>query len=751
MAACIIRLLAALAIAAGALTAQPGVCDRCHREIAEKFRRTGMGRSFYKPQKLAPAQTFYHAASDTYFTTIERDGRFYQRRWQKGFDGRDTNIDEKLIDYVMGSGNHVQAFLHRTGRNTLQQLPLGWYAENGGSWAMSPGYDRPDYPGSTRQITYECMFCHNAYPQIPAGHDDPGAPPEFAGPMPLGIDCERCHGPAQRHVETAGRAGATLQQIRASIVNPKRLTADREAEVCMQCHLETTSGTLPHSIRRFDRAPFSYIPGQPLGDFHIAFDRAGGMGDRFEIAHAAYRMRQSQCFLRSGGQSAGKLRCTTCHDPHSIPRGDAATAHYNSICTQCHSAQFQTKVAAGNHTKAPDCISCHMPKRRTDDAVHVAMTDHRILARQPAGLMAEKAERIEPEYRGEVVPYYPPAAASTPAASNPAASNPAASNPADALLYLALAQVLEQSNLKSGLAQLENALGKYRPKQPEFYAGFADALTAQIGPAAALPWYREAASHAPGSAGFLRRLGSAEMQSGQPEQAEATLRRAVAMAPQDAGAWGMLGQVLWQQKRTAASQSAFERALKIDPELPELHGSFGTLLLSTGAADRAEQEFREAVRVQPGNATLRANLASLLASRGQIPEARYEFRQSIRLNGNLAEARLNYARLLASLDETAEAERQAQAAVEANGKLAGAHQLLGALKSMRGDLNTAVHELQTAVELQPDLWRAQFQLGETLARQGDLAAARLHLNLAVQGADPEASASAAEALRRLRP
>jgi Flp pilus assembly protein TadD len=70
---------------------------------------------------------------------------------------------------------------------------------------------------------------------------------------------------------------------------------------------------------------------------------------------------------------------------------------------------------------------------------------------------------------------------------------------------------------------------------------------------------------------------------------------------------------------------------------------------------------------------------------------------------------------------------------------------------MRGDLAAAVRELQTAVELQPNLWRAQFQLGETLARQGDLAAAREHLNLAAQGADPEARASALEVLRSLRP
>jgi predicted CXXCH cytochrome family protein len=735
----IFNLTVALTVVAGMARAQPGVCDRCHREIAEKYSQTGMGRSFYKPrnykpQKIASGATFYHAASDSYFTMVERGGRIYQRRWQKDFQGRETNIDEKSVDYVMGSGNHVQAFLHRTSRNTLQQLPLGWYAEKGGSWAMSPGYDRADYPGSTRQVTYECMFCHNAYPRIPAGHDDAGAPPEFVDPLPLGIDCERCHGPGEKHVEMAGRAGANVREIRASIVNPKRLSADREAEVCLQCHLETTSGTLPRSIRRFDRAPFSYTPGQPLGDFRIAFDRAGGMGDRFEIAHAGYRMRQSQCFL----QSQDQLRCTTCHDPHSIPRGAAAIARYNGICRECHAAKFANEVAAGKHTGAPDCVGCHMPKRRTDDAVHVTMTDHwirGIRARQPADFVAEKAEKIEPEYRGEVVPYYP---------------LNVASKEADAALYLALAQVVEQSNLQGGLALLEGALRKYKPKESEFYAGLADGLAAQTGPAAALPWYREALAHAPGSAGLLRRLGSAQMQAGQSPEAEATLRREIEINPSDGGAWGMLGQVLWQQRRIAEAQSAFERAIGIDPEVPELHGSLGTLLLSAGAAERGELQFREAVRIQPGNATLRANLAGLLASFGRIPEARYEFRQTIRLNGGFAEARLNYARMLASIDETGEAEVQAEAAVQANGKLAGGHQLLGALRSMRGDLEGAVRELEAAVQLQPDLWRAQFQLGETLARRGDSAGARQHLVLAAQGADPEARASALEILQRLR-
>ncbi len=38
-------------------------------------------------------------------------------------------------------------------------------------------------------------------------------------------------------------------------------------EVCMQCHLETTSGRIPAVLQRFERGAFSYVPGQPLVGF----------------------------------------------------------------------------------------------------------------------------------------------------------------------------------------------------------------------------------------------------------------------------------------------------------------------------------------------------------------------------------------------------------------------------------------------------------------------------------------------------
>ena len=106
------------------------LCAGCHRQIAEDYARTGMGRSFFRPapsntlESYAAGQDFYHALSDTHFSMIRRDGQYFQRRWQIGFGGKETNVEELKIDYVMGSGNHARSYLHRTPRGTLIELPL---------------------------------------------------------------------------------------------------------------------------------------------------------------------------------------------------------------------------------------------------------------------------------------------------------------------------------------------------------------------------------------------------------------------------------------------------------------------------------------------------------------------------------------------------------------------------------------------------------------------------------------------------
>lgn len=726
---------------AGGRYADPALCGQCHGDIAATYAKTGMGRSFRRVRSEkdaekdidwpAPGKPWYHAASDTYFDMVERDGSWFQRRWQIGFDGKQTNVDEKRADYVLGSGNHARTWLHLTDKNSLQELPLGWYAEKGGYWAMNPGYDRPDYAGSVRPIYYECMGCHNGYPKIPEGEHKDVSQATYIPPFPEGIDCQRCHGPGQNHADRASE-GAAAEVVRAAIVNPARLSPDRKMEVCLQCHLETSNEKLPHAIVRFDRVPFSYVPGQPLADYELVFNRAQGNTHNFEVAQQGYRFLESQCYLKS----AGKLGCTSCHNPHDIPRGQEATAHYNQVCRGCHKGVTQVAVS-GPHKADANCVSCHMPKRRTDDGVHILMTEHLISRRPPAGdLMAEKPERAETQatsYKGEVVPYYPAKPAST----------------EDNELTIAVAQVREQSNLKDGLPLLASRIDKYHPSRPSYYAELAEGYVAAGDPASAVRYFEEASKREPASSNRLIQWADALIETREWPLAEEKLRRATELTPNDPRAWGRLGWAMWQQNKAGEAKAALEKAIALGPEVAELYYNLGLILWGIGDRAAAEQQFRAALRIQPGVAEWRLNLGRALASQGQLGEARFQMEQSVRLKPDYAEARLVYARVLTDLNRPADAEKQAKLAVESDPRNGAGHELWGSLLYAKGDLAGAKRELSDAVQLQPGNGRAQVQLGIVLARQGDRAGAIQHLSAAARGPDPDARAAAEQTLRDL--
>ncbi|MBN8731478.1 MAG: tetratricopeptide repeat protein [Acidobacteria bacterium] len=708
-------------------------CAACHRAIWDTYRQTGMGRAFSLPSpQTVTIGTYYHKPSDSHFTILDRGGRYYQRRHQLGTAGGETNVFEKSIDYVMGSGNHARTFLHRTPRGTLVELPLGWYAEDGGTLAMNPGYDASDHEDFRRPISYECMFCHNGYPRIPSGHDQPFAEPVYLDPVPQGIDCQRCHGPGARHAAIAGKAGAEAGAIRAAIINPARLPRERREEVCVQCHLETTSFPLPNSILRYDRGPFSYKPGEPLGASWLFFDHARGAGrdDKFEIVNAVYRMRKSRCYL----ESKGRLECGSCHDPHAVPRGEQARRHYDAACRQCHAAASTRHPAELRADR--DCAACHMPKRRTEDVVHSLATDHLIQRRSPANATALRAERHErgaTAYRGEVVRY------------ETGKSAPDSEHE----LYTALAQVIERSNLPGGIPRLRAALAQSPNARAEFHLGLAEALNAAGQLTEAMAFYRQAAQRSPRSAFVMRKLGIALRQSGRLDEALQVLEAARGLAASDPVGWHELGLLHRARGEFGLARAAFEKAIALDPDRPEPHGNLGALLLASGDPDRAGAALREAIRIQPDYSDAHDNLANLLAAAGDFPQARAHFEIALRLRPSDARTHYNFAMALGRARLIDEARQQLESAVRADPAFLEARLVLADLLVATQQPQAAIPHLREAVRLDPASSRAQLGLGIALASSGDSNAAVPHLRKAATSTEPPIRDAALQILRQL--
>ncbi|HEY2014088.1 MAG TPA: tetratricopeptide repeat protein [Bryobacteraceae bacterium] len=655
------------------------VCAGCHQDIARSYAQTAMGRSMDRPGRDSRVEDYknhnqlYHPASDRYYTLTERDGKVFQERHQTGFNSKQTNVVEKQADYVIGSGNHVRSYLHRTQEGKLVELPVSWYAENGGYWGMSPGYDTADQLDFRRTVSYECIFCHAAYPAESPGVNFADDHSLFGDTELKSIDCQRCHGPGKAHAEAPGRG---------AIVNPARLSRDRQLDVCMQCHLETTASFPITSIRRYGRAPFSYRPGEALGDFSVFFDRAPGADQdgRFEFVHAAYGLRKSACFR------ASQMTCTTCHNPHQVPQKAQAAELYSAVCRKCHA----TGHAAAVPGKA-SCLDCHMARRRPDDVVHAVVTDHYIRRRLPQGDLVAPRHEAHDIYRGEVGLYYP---------AEPTPEN---------RLLAAVAQVRYSANLAIGIPHLQQEIEKQRPTRPEFYFELGVAYWKDGRKEDAVRWYDEALRHGE----YLparQALGEALTAAGRFTRAVQTLEPLAAKYPRDADILSSLGELYFQQGKLAAAGQIFERALNLNPELYKTRNWNGVVQGRAGNRVAAAEAFREAIRVRPDFDTAHVNLALLIAGDGDYGQAGYHLAKAIAVNPASVEAHHTYGLVLSRSGEWERASIELQEAVQLAPDLAEAHADLAEVLSLLGRSRESAEHYRRAFELKPQM-RSRYPQG----------------------------------------
>lgn len=679
----------------------PQLCQPCHSDIFDSYQKVAMGRSFYLPtaenviEDYKVDNHYYHELSNRHYRMLQRGERFYQRRYQLDAQGREHNVFEMEVTHIIGSGNHARSYLNLDAGGVLRELPVSWYTQEQ-RWAMSPGYDRLDHEDFSRQVTHACMFCHNAYPPLPEPSDRLGLDSRFPRELPSGIDCQRCHGPGSRHLEMVSSGRADAADIRRTVVNPVRLGPEREMEVCMQCHLPVATAG-PH-IQRFGRSIYSYRPGEPLANYSVRFDlvdpKTGELSERFEVDSSSYRLRRSPCFI----QSRGKMTCTTCHDPHHAPRGEKAVRHYRERCMDCHA---EVSPEAHPHPGESDCASCHMPQRRTQDAVHVVMTDHFIQRHPPQeDLLAPLKEDHSPKPDGVVL------------------HQPDALPDSEREIYRGLGQIRSPAHSARGVDRLKLALSRWQGTSPEPYLQLALVQVESGDLDQAGIHLRKALEADPELAPARFQLGEVLRRQGRPDEAAEQYRHALRLKPGHAAAHNGLGLILKEQQQIEGALEHFRLAVRSDFLSAEAHANSGTVFLQQGQVEEATREFHRALQIEPNNPGVYRSLGVARAGVGRHPQAVSAFRQAISLKPDDAEAHYNLGLSQNELGWREEAIQAFEKAIDLRPDYAEAHSSLGVAYGQTGRLPEAVEAFQQAVKIEPDYGEAYSNLGLVLGQLG---------------------------------
>ncbi len=553
--------------------------------------------------------------------------------------GRDTVFQrEEKISWIVGSGQHTNSHLMNI-NGYVYQVPATFYTQKG-EWDLPPGFENGFNSRFSRSIGLECMTCHNAYPEFITGSENKYSK------IPVGIDCERCHGPGGEHVKSklAGEIVDVKNAIDYSIVNPAKLPIDLQLDVCQRCHIQG------NAVLNEGKSFLDFRPGMHLSDvMNVYMPVYKGDNDSHIMASHVERMKMSRCFMVSISRAdsinkispslnpyKNAMTCVTCHDPHiSVRKTDASV--FNSKCLTCHSSvtsngtcseTMKIRMAVNDN-----CIICHMPKNGTLDIPHVTTTDHRI--RIP---LNKKAFDDIKEFAGLVC------------INNPSAGNHAmgsaylsyfekfSSNPA----YLDSAKKYISDENKDSIRTNFSNLVRWAFLQND-YKRVIGYLEQNPGSAERLK------SKAPGNedAWTAYRIGESLYMTGNIKSAITFYQKATDLAPYQLDFRNKLAGALLDDEKFEESRKNYEFIIKENPKYASAYVSLGFLIFSyDNDVEKADLMYDKALALDPDNMQALFNKAGILIFLGKKKEAVNYLKEVLKRDKDNQKAKIILSQLL---------------------------------------------------------------------------------------------------------
>lgn len=324
-------------------------CNNCHKDIYNSYLHTAHHNSSSPATKetvkgnFEPKANEYFYRPDVKIVMEQRNDGLYQVAYK-------DNVEKQAnrFDVAIGSGRKAQTYLYWVEDNAYQ-LPISYFVP-AKSWVNSPGYP-PHQVRFDRNIPIGCFECHSTCIKVTSNavvgeniidNFDKNS-------IQYGIDCQRCHGPAARHVSF--HEEHPEEKAPKFITRYSSLSRQQQVSMCAVCH----SG-----IQQTLMSTFQFKPGDTLTNkFFAPAAPVNNINDLDVHGNQTQLLRASACYLKSK-----TLTCSSCHNTHLTEREDIAL--FSQRCINCHNntshnlGPMESKLGS---SIIKNCIDCHMPAK----------------------------------------------------------------------------------------------------------------------------------------------------------------------------------------------------------------------------------------------------------------------------------------------------------------------------------------------------------------------------------------------------
>jgi len=309
----------------------PEACKACHASKFNSQSQTPMAQALARPQDSPPlrSQEQLTFRSDPFLYQISRQAQASVYSVSEG-----TQSLSAPLDWAFGFGESGQTFVLNHEGKFYESRVSFFRALDGLDFTPGQAESRPSTVDAAVGRVMppsegpKCFGCHSTAATA-NGHFDTSR-------MILGVTCEACHGPGEKHV--AAMKTKQTKPGMAAIFDPGKLNPTNQVDFCGACH----------------RTYADVILAQIDGIRNVRFQ--------------PYRLEKSQCWIKSDNG----VTCLACHNPHQARMKDDSA--YDDVCTGCHRAGGARSAKTCPVAKT-QCVSCHMPKYQMP-GMHYEFTDH---------------------------------------------------------------------------------------------------------------------------------------------------------------------------------------------------------------------------------------------------------------------------------------------------------------------------------------------------------------------------------------